>query len=69
MNKLRFIPVKPQQSPGCCRLCPGGAPVKAGSVPAKPRSTVTPPKLTGAILATDPGRATATRRFNRSRRR
>ncbi|KAH3860890.1 hypothetical protein DPMN_023813 [Dreissena polymorpha] len=50
-------------------VCPGGAPVKAGSVPAEPRYTVTPPALTGAIPASDPGRATATPLFNHGRRR
>ncbi|KAH3716202.1 hypothetical protein DPMN_058921 [Dreissena polymorpha] len=58
-------PAEPRLSPVMPRWSPG----KAGSVPAKPRSTVTPPSLTGAILATDPGRATATPRFNRGRRR
>ncbi|KAH3813474.1 hypothetical protein DPMN_141934 [Dreissena polymorpha] len=45
---LRFIPVKPRQSPGCRRLCPvesrqrpGIAPVVAGTgrTPAEPRYT------------------------------
>ncbi|KAH3874787.1 hypothetical protein DPMN_038040 [Dreissena polymorpha] len=40
-------------------------PVKAGRVPAEPRYTVTTPALTGAIPASDPGRAAATPRFNR----
>ncbi|KAH3713669.1 hypothetical protein DPMN_073466 [Dreissena polymorpha] len=47
----------------------GGASVKAGSVPSEPRYTVTPPALTGAIPASDPGRATETPRFNPGRRR
>ncbi|KAH3844145.1 hypothetical protein DPMN_086398 [Dreissena polymorpha] len=34
---LRFIQVKPRQSPGCRRVCPGRAPVKAGSVLVEPR--------------------------------
>ncbi|KAH3860928.1 hypothetical protein DPMN_023852 [Dreissena polymorpha] len=66
---LRCTPVKSQQSPGCRRYCPGRAPVKAGSVPAEPRYTVTPPALIGAIPASDPGRATATPRLNTYRRR
>ncbi|KAH3892953.1 hypothetical protein DPMN_017089 [Dreissena polymorpha] len=40
-------------------------PVKAGRVPAEPRYTVTTPALTGAMPASDPGRAAATPRFNR----
>ncbi|KAH3859331.1 hypothetical protein DPMN_102050 [Dreissena polymorpha] len=52
---LRFIPVKPRQSHV-------GATVKAGSVPAEP-------VYTGAIPASDPGRATATPLLNADRRR
>ncbi|KAH3804905.1 hypothetical protein DPMN_133197 [Dreissena polymorpha] len=40
-------------------------PVKADRVPAEPRYTVTPPALTGAITASNHGRAAATPRFNR----
>ncbi|KAH3702772.1 hypothetical protein DPMN_077799 [Dreissena polymorpha] len=50
-------------------VCLCGAPVKADSVPAEPRYTVTPPALTEAKPASDPGRATATPRFNPGRRR
>ncbi|KAH3854567.1 hypothetical protein DPMN_097110 [Dreissena polymorpha] len=39
--------------------------VKAGTVPAEPRYTVTTPALTGAITASNSGRAAATPRFNR----
>ncbi|KAH3796266.1 hypothetical protein DPMN_149834 [Dreissena polymorpha] len=57
-DKLRFIPVKPLQRPGCRR------------VPAEPQYTVkTQPALTGAIPASDAGRATATHRFHPGRRR
>ncbi|KAH3729804.1 hypothetical protein DPMN_055782 [Dreissena polymorpha] len=41
-----------------------GAQVKAGSIPVEPRYTLTPPALTGAILASDAGIAMATPRFN-----
>ncbi|KAH3737644.1 hypothetical protein DPMN_044237 [Dreissena polymorpha] len=40
-------------------------PVKADRVPAEPRHTVTPPALTGAITASNHGRAAATPRFKR----
>ncbi|KAH3718923.1 hypothetical protein DPMN_061749 [Dreissena polymorpha] len=40
-------------------------PVKADRVPAEPRYTVTPPALTGAITASNHGRAAATPQFNR----
>ncbi|KAH3751397.1 hypothetical protein DPMN_185953 [Dreissena polymorpha] len=55
--------------PGEARFVAGNAQMKAGSVLTEPRYTVTPPALTGAIPASDPGRATATPRFKSGRRR
>ncbi|KAH3855816.1 hypothetical protein DPMN_098386 [Dreissena polymorpha] len=64
------VPVNPGQAtvypdeapaePWLSLVMPRRAPVKAGSVPAEPRYTATPPALTGDILASDPGKATAT---------
>ncbi|KAH3710458.1 hypothetical protein DPMN_069940 [Dreissena polymorpha] len=70
LSRSHYFPVpprlKPVNSPAESRSTPDWfIPVKAGSVPAEPRYTVTTPALNGAIPASDTGRASATPRFNR----